>query len=135
MTGAVSNIGKVIAAGQQSRIGLAAELAGQFQRDPRRFDARRLERLGTAGLQQFLGMIGAGSSPPSEWQAVSRPSRNVTGIRPSRTGWTELRCPERPFWMGGATAGLRAGAIVIALGLFVLVSVEKIIPIVREMLS
>ncbi|MGD9921428.1 MAG: hypothetical protein AB7V13_08280 [Pseudorhodoplanes sp.] len=135
MTAAVSNIGKVIAAGQQSRIGLAAELAEQFQRDPRRFDARRLERLGTAGLRQFLGKIGDGSSPPPKRSAASRSSPNAPGITSSRMGWAALRRPERSIWIGGVAAGLRAGAIVIAFGLIVVVSVEQIIPVVREMLS
>lgn len=135
MTGAVSNIGKVIAAGQQSRISLAAELAAQFQRDPGRFDARRLERLGTAGLQQFLGTIGTDSLPPPKRHAAGQSSQNASGITSSRIDWATLRRPEQPIWIGGVVAGLRAGAIVIAFGLFVLVSAEKIIPLVREMLS
>lgn len=135
MSGAVSNIGKVIAAGKQSRIGLATELARQFQRDPGQFDPRRLERLGAAGLKQFLGAIGTGPLPPPNRHASGQSSQNAPGIASSRMGWPALRRPERLIWIGGVAAGLRAGAIAIAFGLIVVVSVEKIIPIVREMLS
>jgi hypothetical protein len=135
MTRADNNIGKVIAAGQQSRIGLAAELARQFQRDPGRFDARRLERLGAAGLQQFLGTIGTGSLLPPKRHASGQSPQNAPGITSFRTGWTALRRSEQPIWMGGVAAGLRAGAIAIVFGLFVVISVEKIIPVLREMLS
>lgn len=135
MTRAVGNIGKIIAAGQQSRIGLAAELARQFRHDPGRFDPRSLERLGAIGLRQFLATVGSHSPPVSRPHPPNRSFRKTGGIRPSATGWSALRCPERPTWMGGVAAGLRAGAIAIACGLFVAISVEKIIPVVREMLS
>lgn len=135
MTGTVDGISKVIVAGQQARTDLAAQLAQQFRHDPGRFDPRRLERLGTPGLRQFLGKIGDGSSPPPKRSAASRYLPNAPGITSSRMGWAALRRPERSIWVGGVAAGLRAGAIVIAFGLIVVASAERIIPVVREMLS
>jgi hypothetical protein len=135
MTGAVDGIGKVIVAGQQARRDLAVQLAQQFQRDPQRFDPRRLEQLGAMGLRQFLETVGTHSPAVSDQQPPNRAFRKTGGIRRPATGWAALRRPERSIWIGGAAAGLRAGAIAIAFGLFVLVSVEKIIPVVREMLS
>lgn len=135
MTGTVDGISKVIVAGQRARTDLATQLAQQFRRDPGRFDPRKLERLGAMGLRQFLGAIGTDPLQPPKRHAVSQSSQNALGITSSRMGWAALRRPERSIWIGGVAAGLWAGAIVIAFGLIVVVSVEQIIPVVREMLS
>jgi hypothetical protein len=134
MTGTVDGISKVIVAGQQARTDLAAQLAQQFQRDPKRFDPRRLERLGAMGLRQFLETVGTHSPPASKQHAPHRPFRKAGGMHSSAMGWAALRRPERSIWIGGVAAGLRAGAIVIAFGLIVVASAERIIPVVREML-
>jgi len=135
MTETVDEIGKAIAAGQQSRIGLAVSLARQFQHNPKRFDPRGLERLGKAGLQRFLETVGAGAASVIERPTTVPRSSNLTAIAPSGMGWPELRRREIPVWISGMASGVRAGAIVTAFGLSVLVFVERIIPPAGRILS
>ena len=135
MTEAASNIGKVIAAGESSRTALAVELAGQFQRKSAQFDPRSLERLGAAGLQTFLEVVRAGFVPAARRPQTRVSSQQLVGIAASGTGWFGLRRPETSVWICGVVAGVRAGAIVTAFGLSVLVFAERIIPLAGRILS
>lgn len=132
---APDDLSAVIAAGWQSREALAAELAAAFRHDPKTFDPRRLERLGTAGLRQFLDEVGARSRTlaPAPASQVA-PGRVGAKAAARGSGWRHLRRAEWPVWIAGVSAGLRAGIMVIGAGLFVLFSAEVVAPLVRELL-
>jgi hypothetical protein len=132
---APDDLSAVIAAGRQSRTAFATELAAAFRHDPKTFDPRRLERLGAAGLRQFLGEVGARSRTmaPAPISRVA-PGRVGTSVAAQVSGWRHLRRSEWPMWIAGVSAGLRAGIMVIGAGLFILLSAERIAPLVREFL-
>lgn len=132
---APDDLAAVIAAGGQSRTALAAELAAAFRHDPKTFDPRSLERLGAAGLRQFLGEVGAGSGLTTSIANRNAEARRAgsRGAVPG-SGWQHLRCAEWPVWIAGVGTGLRAGAVVSGAGLFILFSAEKITPLVRGFL-
>lgn len=135
MTAAASKIDKVIAVGEAARGSLAVELAGQFQHNAAQFDPRSLERLGVAGLQTFLDTVRVGVVPVAKRPRQRQTVRQPTVIASSGTGWLGLRRPETPVWIGGVVAGIRAGAIVTAFGLPVLLLAERISPFVWSVLS
>lgn len=135
MTAIASKIGKVIAVGEAARGSLAIELAGQFQHNAAQFDPRSLERLGAAGLQTFLDTVRAEFAPVAKRPRQHQPVRQPAAIASSGTGWLGLRRPETPIWIGGVVAGIRAGAIVTAFGLPVLLLAERIIPFAWSILS
>lgn len=130
------DLSAVIAAGRQSRAALAADLAAAFRHDPGTFDPRSLERLGAAGLRQFLGEVGTRGRGPVP-AAISRtpPGRDNAKAAALASNWRHLRRAEWPIWIAGVGAGMRAGAMVIGSGLFILSSAEKVAPLVREFLG
>lgn len=131
---APDDLSAVIAAGRQSRGALAAELAAAFRHDPKTFDPRRLERLGAAGLRQFLGEVGARSRTMAPAPASRVAPGRVGTSAAQASGWRHLRHTEWPVWIAGVSVGLRAGIMVIATGLFILFSAEVIAPLAREFL-
>lgn len=132
---APDDLAAVIAAGRQSRAALAADLAAAFRHDPGTFDPRSLERLGAAGLNQFLGEVGAhGRAPVPAVISRTAPGRDNAKATATVSSWRHLRRAERPIWISGVGAGLRAGGFVIGAGLFILFSAEVIAPLVREFL-
>lgn len=132
---APDDLAAVIAAGRQSRAALATELAVAFRHDPRTFDPHSLERLGAAGLRQFLGEVGARSETmaPAPTSRVA-PGRIDAKAAAQASGWRHLRRTEWPVWIAGVSAGLRAGIVVIGAGLFILFSAERIAPLAGEFL-
>lgn len=132
---APDDLSAVIVAGRQSRAALACELAAAFRHDPKTFDPRRLERLGAAGLRQFLGEVGArGRMMASAPTSTVAPGRAGASVAAQVSGWRHLRRSEWPVWIAGVSAGLRAGIVVTGAGLFILFSAEVIAPLVREFL-
>ncbi|MFC5417977.1 hypothetical protein ACFPOB_00175 [Bosea eneae] len=91
---------------------LVQRLAEDFQRDPERFDPRRLSFLSTLGWVDLLNTLeisptggkrpfasGLADSPqPDQWPAP---------------GWTGLRRSERPAWLTGVTSGVGFGVLVV----------------------
>jgi hypothetical protein len=132
---APDDLSAVIATGRQSRAALAAELAAAFRHDPKTFDPRCLERLGAAGLRQFLAEVGARSRTmaPAPTSTVA-PGRAGASVAAQVSGWRHLRRSEWAVWITGVSSGLRAGIMVTGAGLFILFSAEVIAPLAREFL-
>ena len=137
MSGPADRFDGVIAVGEKSRAELAERLADEFRHDPKRFDPRSLERLGATGLRQFLEGIGEIDAQPDSLQRNRQaPHRKEqTGNTSKTLGWAHLRRPEWPGWISGMVLGVRAGGIVAGSGLLFLLTVERIAPLVRGMLS
>lgn len=137
MSAPVGDLAGVIVAGRQSRAELAVHLAKAFQHDPARFDPRSLERLGAAGLHQFLGELSAPGAPMATGTAIAsipEPPR-ATMLHAQTPGWRDLRRAEWPYWVSGVAGGLRSGTFVVAAGLFILFTAERLAPLAREILS
>lgn len=137
MSAPVGDLAEVIAAGRQSRAELAVHLAKAFQHDPARFDPRSLERLGAAGLHQFLGELSAPGAPMATGTAIASPpvpQRKPVTAAPA-SGWRHLRRTEWSVWLAGVVSGSRAGAAVAGAGIFFVGVAEMIAPLVKEVLS
>lgn len=139
MSVSAEGIGRAIVEGRQSRQALTGQLVREFRKDPGGFDPRRLERLGETGLRQFLGQIdlhGAASrTSGSARSAGSGQRRKESAPHRSQTGWRHLRRSEWPAWMSGAAAGIHAGGLTTAAGLLFVLMIERVLPLVRGVLS
>lgn len=132
-------IAATVREGAAARLELAEALATEFRSDPGRFEARRLERLGGAGLACFLRHVGAvvpetgldakGPSSPG----LRMPERRTDRHRAS--GWSPLRRGERHYWLAGTFGGLRAGAVFAAVGLLFLLLTERVLPLIERSFS
>lgn len=145
MNALVDLIPSVISEAQTARVHLALNLAGEFGRSPETFDPKQLERLGREGLGVFLNGVGHATrakvaSPMlahgAETVRAQSGSARITAAGDLQMyGWTHLHRRERPYWLTGLVAGLRAGGSVTATGWLILLLADHVVPLAKEMLA
>lgn len=116
---AILALSTATAAGERARAARAKELAGSFRRGPKTFDPRNLERLGPAGLQQFLSALdhqGARNERPIAPTDQGTP-RIASG---ERMGWPHLRRSETSPWCADVGVAVAVGSSIVVAGAAVL---------------